>query len=880
MKRFLSIAVLFCLLSGSLLAIPAYRKPRTVVQSDGTELIVINNGDELFHYYTTLDGMLLKRGEDKNFYYAQFNATGKLEKTTTLAHNESQRAEKEKALVASIYNQNIQKNISSARSIKKAKRQQNIKKSTVVNKGKVNVLILLVQFPDKKFSETDANTAFNERANGENYTKDGAVGSIKEYFVAQSGGLFTPNYEVVGPVTLDNGYAYYGANDYSDNDQRPAEMVRDACEKAKDLTDFTDFDSDNDGVVDVVYTIYAGQGEASGGSEDTIWPHQWELRSGLGSTYTVDGIEVNGYACSNEMVSGKVTGMGTFCHEFSHSIGLPDFYDTEYSGLIGMNYWSLMDMGSYLNNGYTPCGYTAFEKASLGWITPEVISSSAAITTPTLANGGKAYKIVNPENADEFYILDNRRKEGFDIALPGEGLMVSHIDYDASVWSSNVVNNTTGHERCTVLCADDTRDESYYSAAGDLYPGTSNNTSISATTSPAMTWFTTNEVQKTISNITENEDGTISFTVAKNIETPIANEASEITETGFTANWEAVEGATSYTIEVLKKENGGTTPDGEALLSEDFDKISIAAANSNISDNIDYFTTTTGWYGAYLYGGDKKLRIGSSSNQGYVLTPYFDADGSITVDVDVQKYNPADQSKLYICLDADSNTSDSYIDQWVYDLSGMDGTAKHIQCVLTGAVADSYVAIITDKSSAKKRAYIDNLVITKGDASAASNSMRKTLGNPNDPDPKGNGTYTPADPYKKPIRRKVAPRQKNIANILTTSYTVSGLENGATYTYRVKAVGETTESDFSQAVTVTLSTSGVANTELTYAIYTIGQQLYFTAQANEQVNIYTTNGTLARSFTANDGLNTVSLKDGLYLVRIGTTTTKVMISNR
>jgi hypothetical protein len=277
------------------------------------------------------------------------------------------------------------------------------------------------------------------------------------------------------------------------------------------------------------------------------------------------------------------------------------------------------------------------------------------------------------------------------------------------------------------------------------------------------------------------------------------------------------------------------------------------------------------------------LRLGSSSNQGYVLTPYFDADGSITVDVDVQKYNAADQSKLYICLDAESNTTDSYIDQLQYDLSNIDGSVKHIQCVLTGAIADYYVAIITDKTADKKRAYIDNLVITKGSESAASNSMHKTLGNPNEPDPKGtggNGTYTPADPYKKPSRRKVTPRKNSIANIVATSYTVSGLESGATYTYRIKAVGETTESDFSQPVSVTLSTSGVANTELNYAIYTIGQELYFTAKTNEQVNIYTTNGTLARSFIANDGLNTVSLKNGLYLVRIGTKTTKVMISNR
>ncbi|MFA6870841.1 MAG: M6 family metalloprotease domain-containing protein [Bacteroidaceae bacterium] len=864
MKRFLTLVMVSCVLMGTLYASPAYREAKAVIQLDGTTLTIRNNGDEFFHYYTTLDGILVKKDTNNFYYYAQLNEENNIEKTAMLAHDEINRSESEKAFIEAIQINSNLNQLNSARKVRLARQKAPLKKAQVTNHGDVNVPILLVQFADKKFSATDPNADFNDMANGENYKKDGAYGSIKEYFVKQSDGKFTPTFDVVGPVTLDNDVAYYGANNASGNDVRSKQMVIDACTKAENLTDFTKFDNNNDNVADVVYIIYAGKGEASGGSDDTIWPHQ----SSIGySSLSVDGVAVNTYACSNEMTGDKVGGMGTFCHEFSHCIGLPDFYDTSSSGQIGMAYWSLMSSGNYLNNGYTPCGYTAFEKASLNWATPEVITEPTSITTETLANGGKSYKLVNPLNSNEYYFIDYRKQEGFDKALLGHGMMVVHVDYSSFIWSYNSVNNTAGHERCTILCADNNRNKYQFAAAGDLFPGTKNNTSITDATLPAFTWFTESNFDQIIRNIKENEDGTLSFEVDNKLETPSVEEATEVNEAGFTANWSSVDNAASYELEIIKEQSVNPTLEEGEYVKEPFDKVNTLQTNINLSATINNYTYASGWVGNTIFGADKKLRIGNGATQGYLITPSFDADGTISIDLDVQKVTGTDDTKFFVCLDAASNVASGYIDQKGYDLSSHGDTdVVHLQCTLSGATKGSFVILKTSESGKQRQLIIDNLVVKTAEQTTSDAPLLT----------KAAAYSTSATTEKTGVITKAA-NSTIISDITDTSYKVTGLEAGATYTYRVKAVDGVNKSEYSTFALVSLSTSGLAEMEAATALYTDGNTLYFSATKQEPVTIYSPSGFVVKKVITREGVNSIVLQKGLYLVQIGTTVQKIFI---
>ena len=189
------------------------------------------------------------------------------------------------------------------------------------------------------------------------YSDNGATGSARDYYYDNSNGVFEPIFDVYGPIKLSQNMAYYGANDSSGNDKNPEQAVKEACQAIDNIVDFSNYDLDGDGEVDLVYMVYAGKGEADGGSSNTIWPHQWNLSS-AGVNLILDGKTVDRYACGSELNgSGSIDGLGTICHEFGHAMGLPDFYDTDYDtngqGRTLLDY-SLMDSGSYNNDGWTP----------------------------------------------------------------------------------------------------------------------------------------------------------------------------------------------------------------------------------------------------------------------------------------------------------------------------------------------------------------------------------------------------------------------------------------------------------------------------------------------------------------------------------------------
>lgn len=332
-------------------------------------------------------------------------------------------------------------------------------------------LLILVNFSDITFNERNNQLAFDSLANGENYTYNGATGSCKSYFEVQSNGQYSPEFDVIGPVTLPQTSAYYATNDAVGNDKYVVDFVVDACKAADEQgVDFSQYDNDNNGVVDFIYIIYAGYAESEGAPSTTMWAHNWDLISALYFGYSnmdeyyansasdfklpsFDGKLVNAYACSNELRMSTDTraGIGTICHEFSHVLGLPDYYLTTQSPVVAQRYtpgaWSLMGYGNYLNNGNTPPNYSVYDKYYLGWLEPEALSKSQSLEIP--ADGETTYMIsrnerhveAGPYRTDTVYYLENRQQEGWDTYLPGHGLLVWRVIYDESEWYNNCPND-------------------------------------------------------------------------------------------------------------------------------------------------------------------------------------------------------------------------------------------------------------------------------------------------------------------------------------------------------------------------------------------------------------------------------------------------------
>ena len=399
-------------------------------------------------------------------------------------------------------------------------------------RGQKKGLVILAEFPDMKFKSDHGQEKYYNILNTPGYTSaEGFNGSVADYFRDQSCGLFELQFDVVGPYTTKNKYSYYGENDADGLDKHPEDMIIEMCKAADDAVNFADYDWDGDGEVDEVFVVYAGKGEADSNNKNTIWPHMWALTE-AGKNLRLDGHRINVYACANEIMSnGKLDGIGTFCHEFSHCLGLADLYDLNYDGLFGMGPLDVMDAGLYANDSYCPVGYSAFEKMSCGWQEPIVLSDED-ITVDSLkpmSMQGDFYIIYNDAHPDEYYLIENRQNQGWDTYMPASGLMISHVDYDEDVWYNNIPNTivkeesawqegyTCGndHERMTIFHADNKA--GYYDTRNDFYPYAKND-SLTATSKPAATLYHNNSLgmklmMGSILDIRQNTgaDGTVAF---------------------------------------------------------------------------------------------------------------------------------------------------------------------------------------------------------------------------------------------------------------------------------------------------------------------------------------------------------------------------------
>ena len=448
--RKIGIIAFFVICALSLLAAPARRGwfPRTL--ADGTSVEVQQIGDEHYHFMVTKDGKMVTESA-KGFVISD-------EPLPTPAQ------------VA-------------------ARRAQQAPQATGTKSLAPRGLVVLAAFKDVPYQATNDNAGMWEMMNKSGYNYQGATGSARDYFIAQSDSAYMPEFDVAGPVTLPQNRAFYGANTAGEGtDANRQQMVIDACKLVDNEVNFALYDNDNNGLVDFVYIVYAGIGENDKNSvPEAIWAHTWDVSN---KNCKLDGKRLAKYACSGEVdgPTGNRNGIGVICHEFGHVIGLPDYYDTKYStnylNWLTPNYWSTMDQGCYNNGAMTPPNYSIFDKYFMGWETPVLLPKDKQHYVRMGTDCKNAYQITGGTSlkpyttTDTVYYIENRQQVGWDAALPSHGMIVWQVVYDQSAWSNNIPNNTAYQPRYTIIPAvsgpigaDDG------SAVTNPFPGASNITS-------------------------------------------------------------------------------------------------------------------------------------------------------------------------------------------------------------------------------------------------------------------------------------------------------------------------------------------------------------------------------------------------------------------
>ena len=442
------------------LAMPALPVRQQIELADGSVTEATLMGDEHYHYWLTDDQQVIDTDADGRHFISSMTP----EQAAGMRH------------------------------------AQSVRHAQLVNRRRASVgtralqpkrgLVILANFSDRRFAIQNPRTAFSDMLNKQGYNTNGATGSTRDYFNTSSMGRYVPDFDVVGPVTLSQTEAYYARNSM----EHVPEMIVEACRLVDDQVDFTRYDDDEDDYIDFVFVYYAGYSQAEGAGAYTIWPHRSVVYpgqniSGDWSDQQFDGKYLYDYACTAELrgTSGtQMCGIGTFTHEFGHVLGLPDFYETNYSTYHKtLGQWDIMDAGSYCNDQKTPPSYSAYERTFMGWLVPDTLDEAADISLPNLHDTNKAYYISSndrqhPEggssNSNIYYLVENRQRKGWDAYLPGHGMLLTRIAYDRTKWRNNTVNNSISNMGVDIIEADGyaptayDRTTGYYGKQGDCYP--------------------------------------------------------------------------------------------------------------------------------------------------------------------------------------------------------------------------------------------------------------------------------------------------------------------------------------------------------------------------------------------------------------------------
>ena len=458
-RTFKHLTIFVCLMLCSLTtwAAKAVSIPVQVRQADGSVITVILRGDEHINWYTTLDGVLLVQGADNNYYIGKVEKSGNLITTKQLAHEALTRSQAERNLIAK---QDKEKFFAYVNKI--AEESENAYNNSPLTRGPIidsgydgvpyfphtgspKALVILAEFQDVPFTIQDTKRIFTNYLTNEDHFTETRYGQnqnykgVRGYFKDCSYGQFTPKFDVIGPVKLPKPQAVYGEGIHDRMDL----LLPDVCEAVDDSVNFADYDANNDGMVDLVYVIYAGYSANYNGNKETdIWP-----KSGIVNiSNTYDGKSIHRYGVSNELAGKenktkgkeKINGIGLFCHEFSHTLGLPDIYaldeEAKNQNDQGMEFWDLMDGGTEVRNGRVPASYLAWEREVMGWMKIDELKNDSSIKNlKSIDNRGKAYKIVNPNDSNEYIVLQSIQKgpwnQGWGDGTYGKGLLAYRVSY-------------------------------------------------------------------------------------------------------------------------------------------------------------------------------------------------------------------------------------------------------------------------------------------------------------------------------------------------------------------------------------------------------------------------------------------------------------------
>ncbi|MBP5499698.1 MAG: M6 family metalloprotease domain-containing protein [Bacteroidales bacterium] len=690
-KTILTTGLMCAVLAAS--ALPAWPGLHKVTLADGTQVTCRQVGDEYAHWFVTTDGRALDR-----------NAAGEWQwLTDTDVMSRQQQMLDARAATFS----------ARAKRARQATQGDDIGRITnFPTEGEVRGLFILVEFEDVKFEASHDSLRYTRQLNEEGFSDDEATGSARDYFISQSYGVFTPRFDVIGPVVLPHNESFYGANDRLGQDKDPGQMVIDACQLAHDSlgVDFSRYDFDDDGTVDFVFILYAGYGENYGASARTIWPHMSHLTY-QGKRLELDGKSFDLYACSCELrgnSGNEIDGIGALCHEFGHVLGLPDLYDTSGSTRVQLGEWDVMDAGSYNNNSRTPPSYSALERYSLGWIDLTDLDEPAdSIVVTEINEGRSAYRIrTRTAGNGEYFILENHQQQGWDAYHPARGLMITHIDYEASAWRTNTVNSGM-HPRVDLEEADGSQGSR---TATDLYPTETNDRFTDYSKPNSLAWDKT-PTERGVDRIRQESDGNISLRFMRDrLERPMVLDPIELTDTSFTAVWEPVEEAIAYRIDLLEELPDSLNP---LLLTEDFARCESGnypvAGSSDIATELDNYMQTSGWSGACLYEAGGYVRIGAYGQDGTLQTPLLatrpsqDPEGHLTLQYTASAYPGKTVNYTITMLDADLNAL-------------ADTTLKANRNLLTHTLHfdDRTEAFAFRFETDKERLYLDDLRIAMG----------------------------------------------------------------------------------------------------------------------------------------------------------------------
>lgn len=584
-----ALVLMACASAPSLLAIPARPGLIQLSQPDGSTVEARMYGDEYHHFFTTPDGRPLLQNDDGTYSVSDTDPELYFRAMSDMAL----RSPRRQAAA-----QRMQK--APAKAPASDKGYGLFPGTAFPSTGQPKALVILVEFSDLKFTCPDPSDYFNRMINERGFSDYGGTGSALDFFSDNSQGRFEPQFDVFGPVTLPNEMSYYGENAANGNDRRAYMMVVEAARLLDNEIDFSEYDTDGDGVVDNVFIFFAGEAESSTGIKNQVWPHTFFLSYASGVDVVHDGVKLDRYACSNEWNvprdmygrplpddPGRPDGIGTFVHEFSHVMGLPDLYTVTYNSAFTPGPWSTLDYGPYNNNGCTPPNYSIFERYALGWLQPREITSAANVRLDEISRNQGA--IIPTPKPTEFFLFENRQQTGWDTYIPGHGLLVWHIDYNDNVWISNTVNTTVNHQHVDIEEADGMSTEE--TRADDAFPGGLGRTEFNDNTIPSMLPWTGRSLGLPISEITERADGVVTFKVAggrPDVKVPVANAATDITPGSFKASWSPSDEADcSYALSVYTRTGAGNRG---MVFVPGYDRRNVGAATEYTVDGLRYDT--------------------------------------------------------------------------------------------------------------------------------------------------------------------------------------------------------------------------------------------------------------------------------------------------